>query len=93
MTGTPYDSGETLREQGISKAGNRRVRARMVELAWLWLRHQPQSDLTQWYRRRFAGGSKRMRRVGIVGLARRLLIELWHFAEHDVVPRGAVLKL
>jgi transposase len=92
LGGTPYNTGESSHEQGISKAGNPRVRTRMVELAWLWVRNQPRSDLTRWYGKRFAGGSKRMRRVGIVGVARRLLIELWHFVEHGVAPRGAVFS-
>ena len=67
---TPYDSGDSQIEQGISKAGNKRVRALLVELAWGWLRLQPDSALTQWFNRRFAGSGKRMRRVGIVALAR-----------------------
>ena len=73
---TPYDSGDSQIEQGISKAGNKRARALLVELAWSWLRLQPDSALTQWFNRRFAGGGKRMRRVGIVALARRLAIAL-----------------
>ena len=93
LGGTPYSSGSSDREQGISKAGNARVRVRMIELAWLWIRLQPHSHLTQWYLRRFAGGSSRMRRIGIVAVARRLLIALWHFVEHGVVPPGAMLKL
>ena len=92
LGGTPYSSGVTRREQGISKAGNRWVRARMIELGWIWLRLQPQAELSQWFVKRFGDGGARMRRVGIVALARRLLIELWHFVEHGVVPRGAVLK-
>ena len=92
LCGTPYNSGAMTREQGISKAGNRRVRTRMVELSWLWLRHNPHSRLSQWYMRRFADSGKRMRRVGIVALSRRLLIELWHFVEHGVVPLGARIK-
>lgn len=93
LGGTPYSSGNTSREQGISKAGNPRVRTRLVELAWLWLRYQPHSHLTQWYSRRFANGGARLRRVGIVALARRLLIELWRFAEYGVVPPGARIEL
>jgi transposase len=89
LVGTPYNSGEVERDQGISKAGNRRVRAMMVEIAWLWLRFQPQSDLAKWYQARFAGGGLRMRRVGIVALARRLLIALWRYLEHGVIPEGA----
>jgi transposase len=91
LVGTPYNSGARERDQGISKAGNRRVRAMMVEIAWLWLRFQPGSALSQWYRARFAGGGLRMRRVGIVALARRLLIALWRYLEDGVIPQGARL--
>jgi transposase len=89
---SPYASGESQTEQGISKAGNRRVRNLMVELAWSWLRYQPQSELSQWFNRRFAGGGKRMRRIGIVALARRLAIALWRYLEDGLIPRGAQLK-
>jgi transposase len=91
LTPTPYDSGSSLREQGISKAGNERVRTLAVEMAWVWLRFQPQSKLSQWYLKRFAEGGKRMRRIGIVAMARRLLIDLWRYLEHGVVPEGARL--
>lgn len=91
LVGTPYNSGESERDQGISKAGNRRVRAMIVEIAWLWLRFQPGSALSQWYRARFAGGGLRMRRIGIVALARRLLIALWRYLEEGVIPQGARL--
>jgi len=89
---TPYDSGESRREQGISKAGNKRVRRVIVELAWQWLRHQPHSALTQWFTHRFGGQGKRSKRLGIVALARRLLVALWHYLQHEVVPPGAQLK-
>lgn len=92
LTPTPSQSGDTATEQGISKAGNRRVRRAMIELAWLWLRWQPDSALSQWFNRRFAHGSKRMRRIGIVALARKLLIALWRYVEHGEIPEGAVLK-
>lgn len=91
LTGTPYDTGDSDREQGISKAGNKRVRALMIELAWCWLRYQPQSALSQWFNERFGKG-KRQRKVGIVALARRLLIDLWRFVEFGVVPERALLK-
>jgi transposase len=91
LTPTPYDSGSSVREQGISKAGNERVRTLAVEMAWVWLRFQPQSKLSQWYLKRFAEGGKRMRRIGIVAMARRLLIDLWRYLEHGVVPEGARL--
>jgi transposase len=77
---------------GISKAGNKRVRRVLVELAWGWLRHQPTSVLAQWFQRRFGGGSKRLRKIGIVAVARRLLVMLWRFVKHGVVPDGARLK-
>jgi transposase len=92
LTPSPYDSGETRREQGISKAGNRRVRTLLVELAWYWLRYQPHSALTAWFNQRFAAGGGRARRIGIVALARRLLIALWRYVEHGVIPPGAQLK-
>jgi transposase len=89
---TPHSSGELSRELGISKAGNPRVRSTMIELAWLWVRWQPESELTQWFERRFAHGGKRMRRIGIVALARKLLIALWRYVETGEIPAGAVLK-
>jgi len=92
LTPCPYDSGNTQREQGISKAGNGRVRSLLVELAWYWLRYQPQSELSTWFARRFGSGGKRLRRIGIVALARRLLIALWRYVEHGVIPAGAQLK-
>jgi transposase len=92
LTGTPYQSGDSQREQGISKAGNKRVRWLMIELAWSWLRYQPQSELSVWYGRRFAHGGKRLRRIGIVALARRLLIAIWRYLEQGVIPAGARLK-
>lgn len=90
---TPYGSGKTQIEQGIGKDGNRRVRQLMVELSWLWLRYQPQSALSRWYTRRFAAGGKRMRRVGIVAMARKLLVSLWKYLNTGVVPEGAAVKL
>lgn len=87
-----YQSGELCHDQGITRAGNRHVRRLMVQLAWSWLRYQPGSALAQWYHRRFADGGRRMRRIGIVALARKLLIALWRYLETGVVPDGAVLK-
>lgn len=92
LTPTPYDSGGIQREQGISKAGNKRIRSLAVEMAWVWLRFQPQSKLSQWYMERFAGGGKRMRRIGIVAMARKLLIDLWRYLEHGVIPEGVLLR-
>jgi transposase len=92
LTPTPYQSGNAGREQGIGKDGNRHVRAMAVEIAWIWLRYQPDSALSHWYERRFAGGGPRARRVGIVAVARKLLIELWRYLETGALPDGAVLK-
>ncbi len=92
LDGTPYDSGSSQREQGISKAGNARVRALMVQLAWLWLRYQPNSALSKWYRERVGDAKGRQRRIMIVALARKLLIALWRFATEGLIPEGAVFK-
>ena len=92
LTPTPYASGNPAYEQGIAKAGNAHIRAMAIEIAWGWLRLQPQSALTQWYQQRFGHGSSRLRRIGIVALARKLLIALWRFVETGVVPDGAALK-
>lgn len=92
LTPTPYQSGESAREQGISRSGNRRIRKLLIEIAWAWLRFQPQSQLSQWYTQRFAHGGKRMRRIGIVALARKLVIELWRYLETETVPQGATLR-
>ena len=86
-----YQSGETARDTGITRAGNAHVRRVIVQLAWAWLRYQPQSALAQWYARRFAG-STRIRRIGIIAVARKLLIALWHYVERGIVPAGALLK-
>ena len=92
LTPTPHQSGELRRELGIDKAGNRRVRWMAIELAWVWLRFQPQSALTKWYEARFARGGPRLRKIGIVALARKLLIALWRYLETGVLPEGALLK-
>ena len=92
LTPTPYDSGGSQVEQGISKIGSARVRATLIELAWYWLRFQPESGLAQWFKRRFAAGGKRMRRVGIVAMARRLTIALWRYVSTGQLPEGAVLR-
>jgi transposase len=86
---TPYNSGESRREQGISKAGNRRLRFMTVEIAWLWLRYQPRSALSCWYEQRFGSGNSRLRKVGIVALARKLLVALWKYLDRGEVPEGA----
>jgi transposase len=92
FTPTPYQSGESAREQGMTKSGNRHVRWMTTELAWSWLRYQPESALSCWFRERFGGGGKRLRRIGIVAVARKLLIALWRFLKTGVLPEGAVLK-
>ena len=89
---SPWQSGGTAREQGISKAGNRRARHKAIELAWLWLRHQPGSALAQWFRQRTANASPRIKRIAIVALARKLMVALWRYLTTGLVPDGAVLK-
>jgi transposase len=93
FTPTPYQSGESAREQGITKSGNRHVRWMTTELAWSWLRFQPDSTLSCWFRQRFGNGGKRLRRIGIVAVARKLLIALWRFLETGELPEGAALKV
>jgi transposase len=88
----PYQSGDSGHDQGISRAGLRHVRHVIVELAWNWVRWQPHSALTLWYRARFGGGGPRLRRIGIVALARKLLIALWRYSEQGIVPAGAILR-
>jgi transposase len=88
----PFQSGETDHDQGITRAGNKHVRRLMVQLAWLWRRYQPTSALTQWYEQKFGRGSRRLRRIGIVALARKLLIALWRYVETGEIPVGAVVK-
>ncbi len=92
LTATPYNSGGVIREQGISKAGNRRVRTVMVELAWLWQRYQPDAAQVSWFRERVGSTGPRVRKLMVVALARKLLIALWRFVTDGVVPEGAVMK-
>jgi len=92
LTPTPHRSGELDVEQGIGKDGSRWVRGVAIEQAWAWLRFQPESALSQWYQSRFGGGSKRLRKIGIVALARKLLIALWRFVEFEEWPEGAIRK-
>lgn len=89
---SPWQSGGTDREQGIAKSGNPRLRTTMVELAWFWLRHQPGSALSAWFRKRVGDTRGRVRRVAIVALARKLLVALWRYAVHGIMPEGAALK-
>jgi transposase len=88
---TPFESGDTAREQGISRAGNARLQAVSIQLAWSWVRWQPQSPLTRWFHAHFAKG-KRARRIGIVAVARKLVIALWRYVTTGAVPQGAILK-
>lgn len=88
----PYQSGATRRDHGITRAGNKHVRRLLVQLAWSWRRYQPTSALTQWYERRFGRGSPRLRRIGIVALARKLLITLWRYVDQGEMPEGAIVK-
>jgi transposase len=92
LTSTPYSSGGVEREQGIGKAGNRRLRTAMVELAWLWQRYQPASAQVRWFRERVGTTGRRVRKVMVVALARKLLVALWRFVTEGVVPEGAVMK-
>jgi transposase len=92
LTPPPYQSGQARRDLGIAKAGNRHIRAMAIEIAWAWRRVQPARALTPWDERRFGAGSARLRKLGIVALARQLLIALWRFVKTGVLPEGAVLK-
>jgi transposase len=92
LTPSPWKSGSIDREQGISKAGNHRARHKAIELAWLWLRHQPDSALSQWFRTRTASAGKRAKRIAIVALARKLIVALWRYLTTGLVPEQAMTK-
>lgn len=92
LTDTPYDSGASRRQQGISKAGNHRARTTAIELAWLWVRHQPDSELSRWFRARVGNVKGRIRKIAIVALARKLMVALWRYLETGLVPTGAVMR-
>jgi transposase len=92
LDGSPFRSGSVERDQGISKAGNPVARSMMVELAWTWLRYQPDSALSIWFRERVGNLKGRPRRIAIVAMARKLLVALWRYLETGVIPTGAVLK-
>ena len=89
---SPWQSGSIERDQGISKSGNHRLRRTMIELAWSWLRHQPNSALSRWFRARVGAAKGRIRRIAIVALARKLLVALWRYVTQGVVPEGAELN-
>jgi len=89
---SPFQSGDTARDQGIAKAGNKRARKAMIELSWLWLRHQPDSALSKWFRQRVGDQKGRVRRIAVVAMARKLSVALWRYLETGLIPEGAVLK-
>ena len=88
----PWRSGSLCHEQGLSQSGNPRVRKLMIQLAWLWLRYQPDSALAQWFRLRVKDQGPRARRIAVVALARKLLVALWRYVTQGIAPEGAVLK-
>ena len=90
---SPWKSGGTDIEQGISKAGNARLRKTMIQLAWLWLRHQSGSDLSRWFHDRVGDRRGKVRRITIVAVARKLLVALWRYVTHGLVPSGAEFKV
>ena len=92
LASVPYQSGDTSQDQGMSKTGNGRLRALTIEMAWSWLRFQPESELSQWYQERFGRGGPRLRKIGAVALARKLLVALWRYLEDGEIPSGARLK-
>jgi len=92
LTPVPFASGQLQGEQGLSKTGNSRLRSLTIELAWLWLLYQPSSALSKWYQERFGAGNRRVRRIGIVALARKLMVALWKYVEGGEIPAGAVMK-
>jgi transposase len=90
LSGTPFNSGGSEREQGISKSGNPRIRRLLLQLAWRWLRLQPQSELSRWFAERTGGAKGRIRKVMAVAVARKLLVALWHYLKTGELPGGAV---
>lgn len=91
LVNAPYHTGNSEHDQGITKAGNKWIRSVLIEVGWMWLRYQPQSALSRWFFRRFGGPGKRMRKIGIVALARKLIIALWRYLEKGIPPEGAIL--
>jgi transposase len=92
LVGTPFDSGESSREQGISRSGNGRARKLAIQLSWLWLRHQPDSALSRWFKERVGDQKGRVKRIAIVALARKLMVALWRFLTQGVVPENAIVR-
>lgn len=89
---TPWQSGSIDREQGIGKSGNPLLRSTLLEMAWLWLRHQPGSNLSCWFKERIAQNGGRFKKVMITAMARKLLVALWKYASAGVVIEGAVMR-
>jgi transposase len=89
---SPWQSDQADREQGISKAGNRRARRVAIELAWLWLQYQPDSGLSRWFKDRVGAAKGRVRRIMVVALARKLVVALWRYLASGIVPEGAVTR-
>ena len=89
---TPYQSGESAREPGSTKVGPRHGRWRATELAWRWVRYPPERARSGWFRARFGGSGKQLRRIGLVAVARQWLLARWRFLESGVLPEGAQLK-
>jgi transposase len=92
LASSPWNSGAVSRDQGLQRSGNPRARRTAIELAWLWLRHQPESDLARWFQERVGAGKGRIRRTMIVALARKLMVALWRYVTQGLVPEGAVIK-
>jgi transposase len=92
LASSPWNSGSVSRDQGIQRSGNPRARQTAIELAWLWLRHQPESGLARWFQERVGGSKGRIRRTMIVALARKLVIALWRYLTQGLMPEGAVIK-
>jgi transposase len=92
LVATPFASGQSAREQGIAKSGNARARTLAIELSWLWLRYQPASALSLWFKRRVGAQTGRVKRIAIVALARKLMVALWRFLTLGLVPEGAMVR-
>jgi transposase len=92
LAGTPFDSGQSTHEQGISKAGNSRARTLAIQLSWLWLRYQPDSALSRWYRARVGDQKGRVKRIAIVAMARKLMVALWRYITQGLVPENAIVR-
>ena len=89
---SPWTSGSLDRDQGIAKSGNPRARTLSIEIAWLWVRHQPRSALSRWFWARIGDANERLRRIAIVAMARKLMVALWRYVSAGVVPERAVFK-